>query len=141
MNKKISLIVVLIIIISFIVLLIFNKDNSYLKEITYNQFIEKIENKEDFILYFKQNGCSHCNKFTPVFENVLNDYKVNAYFINLSNISENENKKLLSSYSISGTPTVIFIRSGKELSKLYRIDGEKSKDIIIKKLKKAEFLK
>ena len=140
MNKKFFLIITSIIFILLAIFFIFKENRIYLKEITYSEYKNKINNKESFIIYFKQNGCSHCASFTPVFEKVLNDYKVTAYFINFSNLSDEDNKSLSNDITISGTPTVVFIKDGKELSGLYRIEGEKERDIIINKLIKTGYI-
>ena len=46
-----------------------------------------------------------------------------------------------SMYTVTGTPTTIFIKNGVETSIMSRINGEVSKDKIISKLKQNEYIK
>ena len=149
MKKKVWPIVVVVIIVIIIFMIAFNStDNKgYLGEINYSNLIEKINNKDSFIVYVKQDSCSHCQNFTPVLESVLKKYKVHAYYIRLNTFTGDE-KTYTDDGSIingtdliiSGTPTVIFISNGKE-SVMHRIVGEVSEEKIITKLKSSGYIK
>ena len=39
--------------------------------INYNEFQTKIENKESFVLFMWQTGCSHCETFKPTLNDVI----------------------------------------------------------------------
>jgi len=110
-------------------------------KITYSELEKKLENKESFILEIVQDGCHNCESFSPKFEKVLNEYNIQAFSINLSNITEEENEKLNNLYNITGTPAVIFIEKGDEPSILRRIVGDSEEDKIISKLKTAGYIK
>ena len=56
---------------------------SYLKEIKYNEVINKIEKKESFVLLFSQTTCTHCMDFKPKLERVANKYKLDIYYLQL----------------------------------------------------------
>ena len=82
-------------IISLLLLFVFlftgcNKENKYLIEISYDEFNKKIENKETFFVEIMQDGCSYCEAFTPKLEEVLMEYEVTGYKLNLSKLSEDE---------------------------------------------------
>lgn len=124
-----------------VVILLFSGCSSNIKEITYSELETKLENKESFILEIVQDGCSNCTNFSPKFNEVLKEYKIQAISINLTNITQEENKKLNNLYNVSGTPAVIFIEKGKEPSISRRIVGDVSKDKIKSKLKVAGYIK
>lgn len=111
-----------------------NTNNTYLTEITFSELKEKLNNKEDLILEVVQTGCSNCTVFSPRFEAVLNEYKIQAYSLNISYLDA-EGDKWLTEYGVDGTPTVIFFEKGEETSTLKRIVGSQTKDKIISKLK------
>ena len=113
-----------------VVILLFSGCSNNIKEITYDELEKKLENNESFILEIVQDGCSNCTNFSPKFNDVLAEYKIEAFSINLTNITQEENQKLNNLYNVSGTPTVIFIEKGKEPSISRRIVGDISKDKI-----------
>lgn len=141
MKNKFLIIIGSIFIILVALILIFSDkdDKEYLSEITFKQLEEKIDNKENIILYIKQTSCTHCMNFTPVFEKVLNTYKVKAYYINLTNISSEDNTKLSELVDITATPMVYFFEDGELLPTT--INGEKTKDVVIGKLKATGYIK
>ncbi len=130
----------LIIILGLFLLTGCNNTFTAIEEIEYNTLEEKIENKDNFILEVMQTGCSHCEEFTPRFKSVLEEYKVEAYSINLSNLTKEEDKKLDKIALVTGTPTVLFFKKGKEET-LYRLVGAASDNEVIKKLKSAGYIK
>ena len=109
------------------------KDTSYLTEITFSELKTKLDNKEDIILEIVQTGCSNCTVFSPRFESVLNEYKIQAYSLNISYLDE-EGDKWLNLYGVDGTPTVIFFEKGEETSTLKRIVGSQTREKIVSKL-------
>ena len=116
------------------------EDSKYLKEVTYKEFLNKIENEDTFILEIMATSCSHCQTFTPKLVSVLEEYEITAYKINLSNISEEDEKALKKEYSYGGTPEVIFFFEGKEKSKLHRISGDVTRSKIVAKFKSTNFI-
>lgn len=116
-------------------------ENNYLKNIDYNNFKEKVESKESFIVEVIQTGCSACKNFTPKFRKILNQNKVTAYQLNYSDLKEEEKKEFDSTFSISATPSVLFITEGEEKSVLTRIIGAVEKDKIVDKLKTNGYIK
>ena len=139
MKKWIGLIIFAVIVVLLIIVALLPTDeDKYLKEITYSEFVTKVNNKDSFILYVKQTGCAHCKEFTPKFAGVLSDNKITAYVVNLTNLSEEEKPLFKESTGVDGTPMVFFYKDGVK-SMIY-IEGEQSKDKIISKLKSAGFI-
>ena len=141
MKKKIIIlcgVCLLILIGAFIGDRILGKD--YFIELNYNEFMEKIENKKDFILVLSQTTCSHCASYKPKIEEVAKEYKVNIYFIEVDMMSDDEKKNFKSLISFTSTPTTVFIENGEEKTAANRINGETSKTVIIRKLKSNGFI-
>lgn len=115
--------------------------SSKIKEITYNDLVKSIENKETFILEIVQDGCSNCEAFSPKFKKIVDKYELDVKSLNLSKLSKEDSPKLNNLFKITGTPTVLFITKGKEEYIYRRIVGDVSEDIIITKLTKAGYIK
>lgn len=135
MKKILSLSIV------FIILLLTGCSKTYVKEISYQEYKELINNKETFILEIMRTDCSACINFKPKLESVANEYKVEVKYINTDNLTDEEVDKLYIDTGISGTPTVIFYNEGIEKTKSSRINGSVSTDKIISKFKTNGFIK
>ena len=148
-KKKLKLIgiglVVLTIIlgITFTYKIFFKTNNKManLIDIKVNDLNNKIKNKESFVVVISQTGCSHCEQYLPELNKALNDYDLKVYVLNISGISDEENKILAQHLKFSGTPTTIFFKDGEEKTTLNRIVGYISKDKIIEKFKALEYIK
>ena len=53
---------------------------NYFKELKYDEVIEKIENKDSFVLLISQTTCTHCISYKPKLEEVANKYKIDIYY-------------------------------------------------------------
>jgi predicted bacteriocin transport accessory protein len=113
---------------------------SYLNKIELDNLIEKIDNKEDFILLVSQTTCSHCASYKPKLEKVTNKYKLNIYYIEADLLTDEEEKKFKSYITFDGTPVTLFFRNGEEKTAANRINGNASTDKIEKKLKSNGFI-
>lgn len=115
---------------------------SYFNKITYEEIIEKIDNKDSFVLLISQTTCTHCASYKPKLEDVANEYKINIYYIDIDLLEEDEYDELNSrlSFASSGTPLTIFLKNGEEKTVANRIKGDSSSDKIIKKLKSNGFI-
>ena len=135
--KRKHLLVIILLFMCILVLTGCNNKN-YLKEITYNEYItlkeETKNNNEKFILYVKQEGCPHCIAFTPTVEKVANKYKVQIYYINLTNLTKEDYELFNSEGFVNGTPTILFFENGEELGSFSRIIGNKSEKTLTNKL-------
>ena len=135
MKKKIKFLLVGI----FIIFLTGCNNSNVITDINYNKLEELIDNKETFILEIVQTGCSHCEEFSPRFKAVLKTNNLEAYSLNLYNLNEEEKKKFNELTTVSGTPTVLFFKDGKETSR--RISGSVDNDKIEETLQKAGYIK
>ena len=113
----------------------FNKtEYPYIHELTFNELESKLNNQDSFVLIITQPGCSHCEAYLPVVQNVSNKYKVDFYVLNRTNISDEERTKLKNIANISGTPTTLFYTSGEEKSALNRLVGQATEYRLVEKL-------
>lgn len=112
--------------------------NSYMKEVSYNEYLNLKEdskkNNKNFILYIKQENCRHCKDFTPTITKVAKEYKVTIYYINLTKLTEAEYNKFKEEGTFTGTPTVLFYENGEELGSFSRLVGNKSEKTLINRL-------
>ena len=113
----------------------FNKtEYPYIHELTFNELESKLNNQDSFVLIITQTGCSHCEAYLPVVQNVSNKYKVDFYVLNRTNISDEERTKLKNIANISGTPTTLFYTSGEEKSAPNRLVGQATEYRLVEKL-------
>lgn len=114
---------------------------NYFNEITYQEIITKMNNKDNFVLCITQTTCSHCISYKPKLEKVANKYKVDTYYIEVDLLQEDEKKELSKYITISGgTPSTIFIKEGTEKTSANRINGDVSTTKIVQKLQQHGFI-
>lgn len=129
---------VIVITLVFVVILMLTgctSNSNVIKEISYSDLEEKIANKDSFILEVIQTGCSHCEEFSPRLKAMLKEEKIDAYSLNLYNLKDDELDKFNKlTTSVSGTPTVLYYKDGKETNnRLYgAVSDEKIKEFIKK---------
>lgn len=121
-------------------LFLFGCNNNKYTEINYDEFIKKINKKEDFILFIGSKDCTHCDTFKETLNLVLKDYKVTVNYIDVSKFTKDQNNTFNAKISYTGTPTTVFIKKGKEESTYNRITGAKSYDYVVDKLKSNGYI-
>ena len=130
--KKIILLIVLIVSCTFI--------TGCTRTITYETFKKNISDKKDMIVEVVQNGCSHCQAFEPVFSKFMDDNNLEYVQLNLTNIPESDYEDLSTKFGVTGTPTVLIFKKGKELSE-YRISGDQPRSVLEQTFKSAGYIK
>lgn len=115
--------------------------NGNLKELKSNEVIEKIKNKEDFVLCVAQTTCSHCEMYKPKLKKVANKYDILIYYINVDKLNKKEEKEFSKYIYTEGTPVTIFFKNGEEETTANRIQGNASSKKIEDTLKKYNFIK
>lgn len=86
-------------------------------EIDTNAVIEKIENKESFILYIGASDCSACQQFSPTFEEASKDYPETMYYVEYNGAqasSKDEFTSLEDNHigKVTATPSIYVIKDG-----------------------------
>ena len=138
MKRFLRIIMVLFI---FTIILSGCSKEEHIKEISLDEFKEKIANKETFAIYIGNKGCSHCVSYRPILEKVLENYDITIYHIDNSKLDNKEYAEFRTYINISGTPTVAFITDGEEETTLNRITGEVSRDATIERFKSNGYIK
>lgn len=123
------------------IIYIFNIKNSNLIKLSYSEVIEKVNNKEDFVLCVSASKCVHCKDYKPKLKEISNDYNIKIYFVNVNEFSDGEYETFKQQFSFDGgTPTTIFFKEGVEKTTANRIEGNDKKEKIINKLKSNGFI-
>jgi len=77
-----------------------------------NDYKTEIEQSSEIVaLYFYSEECISCTSFDPIFENLADKYSDKFKFIKLL---RQTNRQLAESMNITISPTVVFLRNGKE---------------------------
>lgn len=143
MKKKKYLLIasILIVILGIIIGYFLFSMNDNLVRLSYDEIMEKIDNKESFILCISRTTCSHCNVYKPKLRKVANKYDIKIYYTDVDKYSKNDLKDFNSKISFDGgTPTTLFIKNGEEKTTATRIEGDVSIEKIVDKLKKNGFI-
>ena len=70
-----------------------------------SSYLENFGNPKELV-YFHMNGCGHCKRFSPVWQEFSDNYKGD---LKLKKLERNEAGDLLQKYEIQGFPTVLLI--------------------------------
>lgn len=146
MKKKKYLIIggaiFIIIVIGFGIWYSLSSDNKNFIKLNYNEILDKVNNKEDFILCVSASECTHCKSFKPKLKKIANDYNIKIYYTDVDKFNDNDYNKFKEEFSFDGsTPTTIFFKDGEEKTTATRIEGDISINRTIDKLKKNGFIK
>lgn len=118
----------------------FNKSKLY--ELTVDEVIEKINNKENIILCISRTNCSHCQDYKPKLDKISKKYNLEIFYIDIDKYGDEKESEFKKYISFDGsTPVTVFIKNGEEKTVSNRIFGNTNYDKIIKKFKKEGFIK
>ncbi|MDM5187211.1 thioredoxin family protein [Bacillus sp. DX4.1] len=101
------------------------KTDYYTNKISLADLRKNVEAKKDQTIYFYQTNCIHCQKMSPIVVPLAKDLNVDMKVIDI----EKEPNAVWDEFKITGTPTIIHYKEGKEVS---RIDGEQTKKTLEK---------
>ena len=85
-----------------------------LNEITYSEYEEMVNNGDAFVVVIERTGCSYCQMYMPIMEEVANEQGIAVTYINTDNLSEEEFNELSTKNKYLkknqwGTPTTLFM--------------------------------
>ncbi|TPR42354.1 hypothetical protein DY124_07565 [Apilactobacillus micheneri] len=85
-----------------------------------NGVMNKINNKENFILFVGYKECKYCRAFSPELHKFIQKDNANVYYLNLDNVRQNPGQItkpfmdfLNKDLQLSGTPTIALLQNGK----------------------------
>ena len=116
------------------------EEYSNLKEVSYSEFNNKINNLESFIVLFSKRTCPHCRSYKPKLNKVLSENNLNAYVVDLDSLNQDDYKDFNSKFYITGTPTTVFIERGTETSIGDRLVGDVTEEKILERLKGLNYI-
>ena len=102
-------------------------------------FVPYIENNENMndnesgsksLVFFHMNGCGHCDKFMPTWEEVKSEY---SGAITLTDKESASATSDIEKFKIKGFPTILLVDSNNNKIKEY--NGDRSKSDVMKFLK------
>ena len=104
-----------------------------LHEITYSQYEQMVDNGEAFVVVIERTGCSWCQQYMPLMEEVANENKIAVTYINTDNLSEDEFNLLTTTNKYLkknewGTPTTLLMLGDRIVDS---IGGYTEKDSIL----------
>ncbi len=108
------------------------------QNIKYDEYKKKIENKETFLLFVWQEGCTHCEAFKPIFNNVIKKMDLKVYGIDLKGLSEDEYKVFKNKTFVTGTPSLVLFEDGKYIDKFV---GNKTEEELLEFLNEMKVTK
>ena len=114
-----------------------SKNTTY-QNISYDEYTQKVENNETFLLFLWQTGCSHCEAFEPTLNKVIKANNLEVYGLNLAEVTEEQYEVVKNKTFMTGTPTLVYFKDGKNESKLI---GEQSESELNSFLKKIGYIK
>lgn len=138
--KKVLIITIAILIITTLTVILIPKEKHLIK-LNYAEILEKIENKDDFVLCVSASKCIHCQEYKPKLKKVAKEYEITIYYTNTDSFTKEEYATFKKDFSFDGgTPTTIFFKNGEETTTANRINGNVKIEKIINKLKNNGFI-
>ncbi len=85
-----------------------------LNEITYDKYSEMVKNGDAFVVVIERTGCSYCQMYMPIMEEVAKEQKIAVTYINTDNLTEDEFNELSTTNKYLkknqwGTPTTLLM--------------------------------
>ena len=102
--------------------------------------MQKINDKETFVLLISRTTCTHCMDFKPKLEKVAKQYNLEIFYIDVDLISDEEDAEIKKYFNYDGTPSTIFVVDGYERTAANRISGDVAEEKIIAKLKSNGYI-
>lgn len=113
--KKVFYIIVPILILSLSTFLFISNTQKYYTEVNPSKLSQLIEKKESIIVFFKQDGCPHCEQVNPIVNDYAKKKKIKVYSVT---INKYKTSQVIKKYNISGTPVLSLYKKGKEKARL-----------------------
>jgi predicted bacteriocin transport accessory protein len=104
---------------------------------TYDEYEDMVKNNKPFIVVIERTGCSYCQMYMPIMEEVAKEKKIAITYINTDNLTNDEYTKLSTTNKYLkknqwGTPTTLFMVGDRIVDS---IGGYVEKDSVLAFLK------
>lgn len=105
--------------------------------INYDELMKKVDSKENFVLLVGSDTCGACQTLKPKLNKVIAKYNLDVYYYDIQKNQQDINNIV----RFEGTPTLAFIKNGKEESPYNRIeDGNATSKELIEIFKKNKYI-
>ncbi len=134
MSEKKKLIITILAVILIIMLLPLTLYLNYKKGQAYvNKFNDLLNKNTVQIVYLGKTGCSYCELFSPVIDELKNKYNFDYLYIPYDKLTSSQGKKILNDLSVTelGTPYLAFVKDGKKIDE---IKGYVEEEVLFAKL-------
>ena len=131
---------ILCLILIMTVFLLTGCKNKGYTELSYDELLSKLENKDTFVAVFGSDTCSACATYEVVMKEVINKNKVEIYYLNINALDTETYSKMYSKFVVRSTPTTIFFKDGEETTTYDRIVGAADYKKVIENLKKHGYV-
>ena len=115
MKKKnyliISGIIFIVIIIGVIIWYSISVESKNFIKLNYSEVLEKVNNKESFILCVSASECIHCNSYRPKLKKISNDYNIKIYYTDVDKFRDDDYKQ----YSLKMVKKKLLLLELKEI--------------------------
>lgn len=116
--------------------LVLTGEETALTKIDYSTYEQKKENGDNFIIVIERTGCSYCEMYMPVLEQVAPEYSIPIYYIDTADLTEDEYNALEESNTYLkrnkwGTPTTLLMSGSTVVDSL---SGYVEKDTFVKEI-------
>lgn len=92
-------------------------------QISYDEYAQKVENKEAFIIIIERTGCGYCEQYMPIVTEVAKEKKIPVYYIDTDTLTAEEMNLLSTKNNYLkknkwGTPTTLFMLGDRVLDSI-----------------------
>ena len=100
---------------------LYNMDNENTSsEFEDSDVVMKVDEDQYSIVFFGATGCSYCQLYQPVIDEIMELYGLDYYYVNTANISQDKLVDMLEKGGVSvkdfGTPTTVIIKNGEAVA-------------------------
>ena len=85
-----------------------------------NNVVMEVNEDKYSIVFFGATGCSYCQMYQPVIDEIAELYGLNYYYVNTANLSQDKLVEMLEKGGVSvedfGTPTTVIIKNGEAVA-------------------------
>lgn len=108
-----------------------------LNQISYSEYKEMVDNGDAFIVVIEREGCSYCQLYMPILEEVVEEEKIAINYIDTETLTEDEFNELSRTNKYLkknnwGTPTTLFMLGDRIVDS---IGGYVEKDSVLEFIK------
>lgn len=108
-------------------------------ELSCDDLFTKLENKDTFVLVFGSDTCSACKSYEPTMQKVMKDKKIEIFYVNIHNLSDEDYSRIYSKFVVTSTPTTVFIKDGEKLG-IHTIVGAAKYEEVVASLEKLGYI-